>query len=303
MLICVSGNRNMHQVSQLKWIDTHCHFDFAAFDSDRASVWERAQSFGVQALIIPGVDRTKGERLSEFCHNQPWFYSLGLHPCFVDRHQDKDLDWLEQSLGKRGNDCTLDGDNKDYKHTDFSIPIAIGEIGLDFRPQFDENSRRRQLELFEAQLSIAKRHGLAVILHAVKAHDQVAASIRRSGITSGGIVHGFSGSVQQAHAYLDLGFKLGLGGAFTHNRAQRLRRTLTSLPSSAWLLETDAPDMPPAFAASARNSPEQIPVIAQAYSRLASLELESFSHQQQLSLAEVFPAVVRHLTEFIPVSK
>lgn len=293
----------MHQVSQLMWIDTHCHFDFALFDLDRASVWEQAQSHGVQALIIPGVDRTKGELLSEFCRDYPWLYALGLHPCFVDRHQDKDLDWLELSLEQEAGVLTPDDGGTAFDRAEWPTPVAVGEIGLDFRPRFDATSRKRQLELFDAQLSIAKKHRLAVIIHAVKAHDQVAASIRRSGLTTGGIIHAFSGSVQQAHAYLDLGFKLGLGGAFTHNRAERLRRTLARLPPSAWLLETDAPDMAPAFSASARNSPEHIPLIAQAYAKLVNLDLESFCEQQQLSLEEVFPGVIRHLSKFIPMTK
>ncbi|MGB1093047.1 MAG: TatD family hydrolase, partial [Oceanobacter sp.] len=174
-----------------------------------------------------------------------------------------------------------------------SSVVAVGEIGLDYRPGFVEqvDQKTRQLDLFDAQLQIAKSRQKPVILHSVRANDDVAARIRRIGFGYGGVVHAFSGSRQQAEKFLELGLKLGLGGSFTHARAERMRRLIKELPMSSWLLETDAPDMPPAFSSIWRNTPEFIPLLASAASKLSGSSMSEFCHQQWQSLLSVFPTL------------
>jgi TatD DNase family protein len=131
-------------------------------------------------------------------------------------------------------------------HTDDPRLVAVGEIGLDyFVPELTEDPlRERQEHFFREQLKLARRHGLPVILHVRRSVDQVLKGLREIGVP-GGIAHAFNGSRQQADMFLDMGFRLGFGGAVTYERATRLRALAAELPADAIVMETDAPDIPP----------------------------------------------------------
>ena len=219
-------------------IDTHCHLDVAEFDPDRQAVLARARANGVAAIVVPGVLAPGWDHLWRFCAGEPDLYpALGLHPVYLDRHQEGDLAALEKFL---------------VEHR----PVAVGEIGLDyFVIGLD---RRRQQALFETQLEMARAADLPVILHVRKAHDAVLATLRRIRV-SGGIAHAYNGSLQQAQQYIDLGFKLGFGGMLTYERSRRLRLLARELPAEAIVLETDAPDLTVAQHRGMRNSPEYLP--------------------------------------------
>ena len=252
--------------------DSHCHFDFAAFDQNREEQWQLAQRLGVAGLIIPGVSREQGIRLPAFCRDKPWFYALGLHPYCLEQHQPQDLDWLEQQLRE---DATV---------------LAVGEIGLDKTlAAGDSVHMEQQWQYFNAQVALAQRYGKRLILHIRGMHDEACSFLRQSGFTHGGIVHAFSGSEQQGRAWLALGFKLGIGGALTHPRAQRLRRTVAALPAEAWLPETDSPDMRPAFWAGDNNSPAALPLLAACLAALHQIRLEQAVDGFNQSLMSLWP--------------
>ncbi|MDK2778601.1 MAG: TatD family hydrolase [Pseudomonadota bacterium] len=254
----------------LHWFDSHCHFDFPVFDPDREQVWQQAQQAGVRGLLIPGISREQGQRLPAFCHNRPWFYAFGLHPYFLDQHQPQDEDWLAAALQR-------------------DAPVAVGEIGLD-RVLADTGERlQQQWHWFRLQVALADDAGLPLILHIRGMHDEAASFLRRQRFTAGGMVHAFSGSEQQAKAWLDLGFALGVGGAMTHPRATRLRRTLAALPVESLLLETDSPDMAPAFWAESRNSPLALPVTAVMLAALKGLDPAQLASAQAVTLRQTFP--------------
>jgi TatD DNase family protein len=131
----------------------------------------------------------------------------------------------------------------------------------------------RQEAFFTAQLELARRHGLPVILHVRRAQDAVLAALRRTRV-AGGFAHAFNGSFHQAKAFIELGFKLGFGGAMTFDGSRRIRRLAAELPLDAIVLETDAPDMPPAWARGERNVPENLLRIAEVLAGLRGLSLE-----------------------------
>jgi TatD DNase family protein len=137
--------------------------------------------------------------------------------------------------------------------------VAIGEIGLDFWQAGSDRSG--QLALFIGQLALAQKYDLPVLLHARKSHDDILKQIRRTGFSSGGIVHAFSGSRQQAGQYVSLGFKLGVGGGVTYPRAAKLRSTIKWLGVNHWVLETDAPDMPMFGRQGQINRPDYLPQV------------------------------------------
>jgi TatD DNase family protein len=237
------------------WIDTHCHLDAPEFDADRAAVIERAHAAGVARLVLPAVERGNFDRVRELAHDCGGAYALGIHPLYVERAADADLQQLREQLRAQRDDPRL---------------VAVGEIGLDhFVPGLD---LVRQERFYLAQLDLAREAGLPVILHVRRSADALLKGLRRIAVR-GGIAHAFNGSAVQAGQFVALGFKLGFGGAMTHERALQIRRLAASLPEQAIVLETDAPDIPPqwlyrnaqqrASAPQARNEPAELPRIAE----------------------------------------
>ena len=250
----------------LHLIDSHCHLDFNDFDADRQVILTNCLQSGIEKIVIPGVTVNSWPKQIELCNSNPMLsLALGCHPMFMEEHPEDAAQLLDQAVHQ-------------YR------PIAIGEIGLDF--YVADANISAQLSLFEAQLDVAVKYALPVILHVRKAHDDVLKILRQKKL-SGGIVHAFSGSAQQAAQYRDLNFLLGIGGALTYPRAQRLQRLFTELPLSQIVLETDAPDMPLCGHQGQRNTPENIPVILE---KLSQLRDETCEH-----IAEVTTSNCRQL--------
>jgi len=252
-------------------IDSHCHLDFSDFDHDREALLQCCHQQGIEQFIVPGVTAEGWAALMALVEGHVGLFgALGLHPMFLAQHRDADLERLRHLL------------------TEWPA-IAVGEIGLDF--YHGEQQAARQCELFEAQLKIAKAFQLPVILHVRKAHDRVLAALRRIG-GFGGIVHAFAGSLQQAQQYQQLGFLLGVGGAVTYPRANRLRRTLAELPLEALVLESDAPDMRPAMAKEHRNTPLVLSDVVTVLSELHQCSRTLILQKSTASLEAMFPALL-----------
>ncbi len=257
------------------WIDTHCHLDAPEFDGDRAEVMARAQQAGVGVMVVPAVSSATFATSREAAMQCGGAYALGIHPLYV-RHEPEQiaLQALNDAVRQWRDDPRL---------------VAIGEIGLDhFVPELqDDASKALQERLYVAQLDVAVATGLPVILHVRRSADGLLKHLRRlrdaGRPVAGGIAHAFNGSEQQAQAFVDLGFKLGFGGAMTFDRALQIRRLATTLPDEAIVLETDAPDIPPhwlyqtaqarARGARSRNEPAELPRIAQILSDLRGWSL------------------------------
>jgi len=222
-------------------IDTHCHLDAGEFDADRDAVYQRALDAGVAIQIIPAVTRANFAEVEATCRRYPGCLpAWGMHPMYIHVHQDAHLADLRAQV-------------------EAWRPVAIGEIGLDlFVSELDFAT---QEHFYVEQLKIAHDFDLPVLLHCRRANDQILKQLRRIQV-KGGIAHAFSGSRQQADAYLKLGFKLGFGGAFTWTRATKLRALAQELPLAAIVLETDSPDIAPAWVGQGRNEPGEVARIA-----------------------------------------
>ena len=238
-------------------IDTHCHLDAAEFDADRDTVATLAHAAGVQTIVVPAVQYTNFNAVLAICQRYPGCVpALGLHPMYIHAHLPEHLILLRAAIERQR-------------------PVAIGEIGLDFYvPDLDAAT---QEYFFTEQLKIARDFDLPVLLHSRRANDQVLKQLRRFGIRRG-IAHAFSGSRQQAEAFIRQGFKLGFGGAMTYTRASNLRRLAAELPPEALVLETDAPDMAPAWLHTKRNGPEQLPHIAAVLAELRGITPDMVMH-------------------------
>jgi TatD DNase family protein len=247
------------------WIDTHCHLDAPEFDPDRAGVIQRARDAGVAQIVLPAVEVANFDSVRSLAHEHGFVYALGIHPLCVQRANDADLAGLRAALQRDRADPRL---------------VAVGEIGLDhFVAGHD---RARQEHFYAGQLELAHEFGLPVIVHVRRSADMLLKHLRRVPVR--GIVHAFNGSEQQALTFVDLGFKLGFGGAMTFERALQIRRLAQTLPPEAIVLETDAPDIPPhwlyrtaaqrAAGDTARNEPAQLPRIAATLAELHGWTLE-----------------------------
>ncbi|GAB3409748.1 TatD family hydrolase [Massilia agilis] len=266
------------------WIDTHCHLDAAEFGAQALDVAHRAGQAGVSMIVIPAVERGNFETVASLAASAPnACYALGIHPIFVPQAQDEDLEALRAAV-----EGALDDPNF----------VGVGEIGLDFFiPMLCEPAMRDKQERFlREQLRIARDFDLPVLLHVRRSQDQVLKHLRQIRPPCG-IAHAFNGSFQQAQHYIDLGFHLGFGGAMTFTRALQIRRLAASLPLDAIVLETDAPDIAPAWVHPERNSPEQLPAIGAALAELRGVDeatIRSAAHRNALAaiprLARLLPA-------------
>ena len=259
------------------WIDTHCHLDAHEFGAESLDVARRAGAAGVSMIVIPAVERGNFKVVAQLAADAPnASYALGIHPICVPQAEESDLALLRREVEQALADPKF---------------VAIGEIGLDFFiPMLCEPAmREKQDHFFREQLRIARDFGLPVLMHVRRSQDQVLKHVRQIR-PPGGIAHAFNGSFQQAQIFIDLGFKLGFGGAMTFTRALQIRRLASQLPLGAIVLETDAPDISPSWIHPARNSPEQLPAIGAALGELRTMPTPEI---QAATSANAFAAIPR----------
>jgi TatD DNase family protein len=264
------------------WIDTHCHLDVDELRCDIDAVRAHARQAGVAHCVLPAVDVHSLEAVRALAHRLGDSYALGIHPLFTPAAQEADLQTLAAALNQHIDDARL---------------VAVGEIGLDFFvPGLDAV---RQEHYYREQLKLARAHGLPVILHVRRSADRLLKHLREVPV-SGGIAHAFNGSWQQAMAFVDLGFKLGFGGAVTFERALQLRRLAKDLPLSALVLETDSPDIPPHWLYATaqqraggqpqgRNTPGELPRIAGVVAQLRGISLDTLSAATHANAVAALP--------------
>ena len=237
------------------WIDTHCHLDAPEFDTDRDAVLVRARAAGVSMQVLPAVMVANFDAVRALAQAHGLAYALGIHPLYVDRSDDADLDHLADALHRHRADPRL---------------VAVGEIGLDHAVPGLDPARAERFYL--AQLKMARDAGLPVILHVRRSADALLKGLRRVAVP-GGIAHAFNASAAQAAVFVGMGLRLGFGGAMTFDAALQIRRLAATLPAGHLVLETDAPDIPPhwlyrtaaqrAAGQTSRNQPAELPCIAQ----------------------------------------
>jgi TatD DNase family protein len=254
-------------------VDTHCHLDAPEFGAEMPVIRARAAEREVALCVIPAVAVFNFAAVRELAHLQGDAYALGIHPMCIGEATDAHLEALDAELAARRDDPRL---------------VAVGEIGLDF---FVEGlDPDKQAHFFHTQLQLARKHDLPVIIHVRRSVDQVLKHLRQvaPGQAWRGIAHAFSGSEQQALACIELGLKLGFGGAVTFDRALQLRRLAATLPLEAIVMETDSPDIQPhwiyrtqaqraAGEPQGRNEPAELPRIAAVVAQLRGIELDALA--------------------------
>ncbi len=257
-------------------VDSHCHFDFEAFAGEQQGLWRRCLAAGIRALVIPGVSHDQWSRLFALAESLDGVYgSVGLHPWWVGawqarkeaRKESKDLTELLQPW-RHHRDC-----------------VAIGECGLD---SAIDTPLSQQLPLFEQQLQLACEWQLPLIVHVRRTHNETLQLLNRYRPPRGGVIHGFSGSPELARQYWQLGFRLGVGGTITYERAVKTRRAVQALPLEALLLETDAPAMPLCGRQGGPNSPLYLVDVAEALAQLRGESVADIARQTTENSLQLF---------------
>jgi TatD DNase family protein len=252
-------------------IDTHCHLDAAEFSADRDAVHAAALAAGVGRIVLPAVTVANFPEVKACAARYAGCVAAyGIHPLYVMQAVEADLTVLHEWLVAER-------------------PVAVGEIGLDFYvPDLDP---QRQEFFFVEQLKLAREFNLPVLLHVRRSVDAVLKQLRRIKVP-GGIAHAFNGSRQQAEIFIDLGFKLGFGGAMTYPGSTRIRELAATLPIESIVLETDAPDIPPHWLNRGRNAPAELPRIAQVLADLRQMDVVEVAALTSRNARQVLPGVL-----------
>lgn len=270
----------------LKIIDTHNHFDFPIFDNDRQELVIQAKQSGVNHMVITGYISKHFERIINTqnlinasnntvpptapLQKLNSHIALGLHPLYINEHKADDLTLLDDMITQ-------------YR------PIAIGEIGLDtYTAEMKQAANiEKQKHLFNAQLDLAVKHELPVLLHIRKSHADSIKILKQHTYNAhlfGGIAHSFSGGEQEAITFVKLGFKLGITGQITNPNAKKLRtaiiRVVDKFGLESIVIETDCPDMTPLACQhhktntqhTPRNIPSNLTFVLESLSQLLNVD-------------------------------
>ena len=252
------------------YIDTHCHFDFDAFDIDRTALWTRCQQLDIRHLIIPGVDPCDMSKVVTLCEELPGvFFAAGLHPWWIERSSQDELQVVASLKAQISN----------------SKCVALGECGLD---KSIDVPMVKQVNWFERQLKLAQQFSLPIIIHNHKANNLILQSIDKHPLKYGGVLHGFSGSTEFGMQLHRRGLLLGIGGTITYPRAKKTRAAVANLPLECLVLETDAPDMPLYGKQGLRNSPTYLVEIASCVAELKCMPLDKVIQQTTENAQRLF---------------
>ncbi|HSD16861.1 MAG TPA: TatD family hydrolase [Thermomonas sp.] len=251
----------------MRLVDSHSHFDAPEFDADRPAAHARAVAAGIGVQVVPAIDAASWPKLKAVCAELPGLHAAyGLHPMYLASHRPDHLADLRNWIQREN-------------------PVAIGECGLDYF--VDGLDHDAQQVYFDGQLQLAREFKLPLIVHARRAVDAVIGSIRKTGGLRG-VVHSFSGSVEQASQLHKLGFLLGIGGPVTFERANRLRGLVATMPLDQLLLETDSPDQPGAAHRGERNEPARLLEVLQVVADLRGVSPEEIARATTANAAGLF---------------
>ena len=257
------------QTSDIIFTDTHCHLYAQDFDADRDHVIQQALQAGVRKILMPNIDLESIARMNDLQQRYPGvcFSMIGLHPTSVKEDYRDILVQIQKEL---------EGGNY----------IAVGETGVDL--YWDTSTKDIQIDSFEQHITWAKAFDLPIVIHSRESLDLNIDLIKKHQDGNlRGVFHCFGGTLVQALAIHELGFKIGIGGVITFKKSG-LDTLLPSLPKEMIVLETDSPYLAPAPHRGKRNEPSFIPIIAQKTADALSLPLAELSKLTNTNATAVF---------------
>lgn len=264
----------------LSFTDSHCHLDFDAFSDNLPNLLKQCQQANIHHIVIPTIGPKNWQKaltLAKKYHSEKLKLHpcLGIHPWFLKDLKADSLSVLEHLV-------------KGHLHE----IVAIGEAGIDGVIDKEQNNLSQQLQVFEQQLTLAKTYHLPIIVHHRRSHQHIVPMLRQKKLDQGGIIHAFSGSYQQACQYIDLGFKLGIGGTITYPRAEKTIKAVKRLPLASLVLETDAPAMPLYGFQGQENSPLQLIKVFQTLASIRNESAEELAQALESNITSVLPNLI-----------
>lgn len=239
------------------WIDSHSHLADPRWDVGREAALAEAKKQGISFFLQGGVGPEDWMLQKKLRNEHPQEIGLcfGLHPYWVAAHDEDECDAALDELAP----LLIDA-------------MAIGEMGLDFRPHIMKDSRERQIHVFEQQLELAEATAKPMVLHLVQAQDEAIRVLDLWGTPkSGGFVHSFNSSWPKAQEFLRRGLHLSIGGPLARPENEKLRQAVRECPLEFLLLETDSPDQPPPRYVGDLNPPSSLWEVAKAMGELKSM--------------------------------
>lgn len=216
------------------FIDTHCHL-FKDYYEDMDNIICKIKNRGIIALINNGCDSKTNQEVLSLLDKYDFMYgAIGIHPDYADNYNEDDLKYIMDNIG-------------------VEKIVAIGEIGLDYH--YDNFSKEKQITLFKAQLKIAEKNNLPVIIHMREATNDVLNILKEYRVK--GVIHCFTGSVETANILIKMGFFLGINGVVTFKNCN-LINTIKEIGIGHIVLETDAPYLTPVPFRSEKNDSSHV---------------------------------------------
>ena len=284
------------------YIDTHCHLNFPQYDADRAMVIGNAKKAGVKKFINPGVDLYSSKQAIELAQKYPGviFAAIGIHP--YEAQHDPEVREMEKLLvssrpspkgewrdPSRMRDLFSDKLRDSSAALGMTTVVAIGECGLDYHQYKGERAlgkKDKQKRLFANQLELALKHTLPVIFHCRDGFDDFFNVLDSLPRAPRGVIHCFSGGLQEVRDARKRGFFIGIDGNVTYSK--HLQSIITSIPLSMILLETDAPYLTPIPHRGTRNEPKYIPLIAKEIARLLGVSTKEVEETTTTNARSLF---------------
>lgn len=259
------------------FFDSHCHLDFTEFNADRTVLWQACNAQGITQLLMPGVTPDQWHIAAQLCAQyKGLFYAAGIHPHWIEQQpwfQTDKKDLLDSDTREKIV-ALIQQEFVQSANINAAHCVAVGECGLD---KMISTSLELQQQLLIIHIELANQLQKPLIVHCVRAHNELIALLKKNKPQFGGVIHAFSGSYEVAQQYVDLGFYLGIGGTITYERAQKTRAAVAKIPVEFLVLETDAPDMPLQGKQGRRNSPEHIPQVAQVLAILRGMAVHEIA--------------------------
>lgn len=243
--------------------DTHCHL-FQEYYEDIDVVINLAKEHGVNRMLVAGCDDKSNKEVLSLVEKEEIYGTLGIHPEEVENFKESDLNFIEENL-----------QNKKI--------IAIGEIGLDYH--YGKENRKDQIQLFELQLALAEKYHIPVVVHSREATLDTINSLKKYNVK--GVIHSFSGSLETAKIYMEMGFLLGVNGVITFKNCN-LKDVIKEIDLHNIVLETDSPYLTPVPFRGKRNDPSKVSNIADFLCELKNVSRESLAKITNENIKRIF---------------
>ena len=247
------------------YIDTHCHL-YQEYYDDIDTLIKEIEESGVKRIIVNGCDMKTNLEVLELVNKYDIVYgALGFHPTELDDYNEDCLSFLREHI----NDDKI---------------VAIGEIGLDYH--YDDTDKNKQIDVFRKQLEIASLYHKPVIVHSRDSINDTYNIL--SEYTLSGSIHCFSGSLEMAKRFVKLGYFLGIGGVSTYKNAKNIVNVIKEIDLEYLLLETDSPYLSPVPKRGEKNSPCNIPIIAEKIADIKNIDISLVSRTTTLNASRLF---------------